>query len=235
MAMAAVQGDPSVAVGRARRPLGDVEGLFRKRQEMRLASLEGGGPAESPLVVELLFGMGVKRLGKPSAVVLKVVRLGHGHEEVPPGVADLALDVSLLLAGVRVAEAGREAVARPGPAEEVGLHDHVAPPPPGLGGVVEHDGGGERPRCARSSPWAPGRRRRPSRPRRPRTSRGWGTGRTSAGSASLPCRRRRHNRSRPARSRPAWRPGPIRASPTRPSAPWSESPSCSAAPWSSCH
>lgn len=96
--------------------------------------------------------MGVERLGKPSVVALEVVHLGHGHEEVPPGAADLALDVSPLLAGARVAEAGREAVAQPEPAEEVGLHDRVAPPPPGLGGAVEHDDGGGRPRCARSGP-----------------------------------------------------------------------------------
>lgn len=122
---------------------------------MRLVNLEEGGPAESLLVVELLFGMGVKRLGKPSVVVLEVVHPGHGHEEVPPGVADLALDVSLLLAGARVAEAGREAVVQPEPAEEVGLHDHVAPPPPGLGGVVEHDDGGTPPMCSKQSlsPW----------------------------------------------------------------------------------
>ena len=143
--MAAVQGDPSVAVGRARRPLDDVEGLFRERQKMRLANLGEGGPAEPLLAVELPFGMGVKRLGKPSVVVLKVVHLGRGREEVPPGVADLALDVSLPLAGVRVAEAGREAVVQPEPAEEAGLHDHVAPPPPGPGGVVEHDDGGNAP------------------------------------------------------------------------------------------
>lgn len=152
MAMAAVQGDPSAAVGRARRPLDDVEGLFRKRREMRLVNLEEGGPAEPLLVVEPLFGMGVKRLGKPSVAVSKAVRLGHGREEAPPGAADLALDVPLLLDGVRVAEAGREAVVQPEPAEEVGLRDRVAPPPPGLGCVVGHDDGGERPRCARSGP-----------------------------------------------------------------------------------
>lgn len=153
--MAAVQGDPSVAVGRARRPLDDVEGLFWKRRKTRLVNLEEGGPAESPLVAEPLFGMGVRRLGKPPVVALEVVHLGHGREEVPPGAADLALDVSPLLAGARVAEAGREAVARPEPAEEVGPHDRVAPPPPGLGGVVEHDDGGTPPmRSKRSlSPW----------------------------------------------------------------------------------
>lgn len=151
VAMAAAQGDPSVAVGRARRPLDDVEGLFWKRRKTRLVNLEEGGPAEPLLVAEPLFGMGVERLGKPPVVALEVVHLGHGHEEVPPGAADLALDVSPLLAGARVAEAGREAVAQPEPAEEVGPHDRVAPPPPGLGGVVEHDDGG-RPRCARSSP-----------------------------------------------------------------------------------
>ena len=79
--MAAVQGDPSVAVGRARRPLDDVEGLFWKRRKTRLVNLEEGGPAESLLVAEPLFGMGVERLGKPSVVALEVVHLGHGHEE----------------------------------------------------------------------------------------------------------------------------------------------------------
>jgi|GEM_PF-5488932 len=112
---------------------------------MRLVNLEEGGPAESLLVAEPLFGMGVKHLGKPPVVVLEAVHLGHGHEEVPPGVADLALGVSPLLAGARVAEAGREAVAQPEPAEKVGPHDRVAPPPPGLGGVVERDDGGNAP------------------------------------------------------------------------------------------
>lgn len=95
--------------------------------------------------------MGVKRLGKPPVAALEAVHLGHGHEEVPPGAADLALGVPPLLAGARVAEAGREAVAQPEPAEEVGPHDRVAPPPPGLGGVVEHDDGGAPPMCSKQS------------------------------------------------------------------------------------
>ena len=44
------------------------------------------------------------------------------------------------------------AVGPGAPVRDAGLHDHVAPPPHGLGGVAEHDDGGTPHRCARSSP-----------------------------------------------------------------------------------
>ena len=130
----------------------------------------------------------------------QVADAGDGDEYVGAHEGDLALDVTLLVPRVGVAEPRLEAVAEPEPAEELGLPHLVEDPAPRPGRVVEHDDGG--------LPPCDGRRRRGPDTRTPTRTLGTpgtttcrGAGTRPRGTASAPCRPR--CRSRPRRSRPA--------------------------------
>jgi len=85
--------------------------------------------------VKILFRL-PQKLPVPA---LKAPNLRHRHEEVPPHVAHLVLDMPLLVARIRVAEAHREAVVAFEPQEQVVQADLVPDPPPHSAGVVEDD------------------------------------------------------------------------------------------------
>ena len=74
-------------------------------------------------------------------VLPRVADAGDGDEYVGAHEGDLALDVTLLVPRVGVAEPRLEAVVEPEPAEELGLPHLVEDPAPRPGRVVEHDDG----------------------------------------------------------------------------------------------
>lgn len=87
----------------------------------------------------LVAGVAVAPLHQLRVELRDVVQRGHRREHVPARPADLALDVALLVAGVRVGVGHREPVVRVHPGEELRLGDLAADLAAGPRGVVEHD------------------------------------------------------------------------------------------------
>ena len=75
----------------------------------------------------------------------EVRRLGDRHHQVAPQEPDRVLHRPLLVPGVGVAEADREAVVLPERGEQRALADHPGQPPPRLRGVVEDEHRGHAP------------------------------------------------------------------------------------------
>ena len=114
------------------------ERLRGKRQQRRPVALEQLAPAHVLLVV-LVAGIAVASSQQRRVERRDVVQRGHRREQVLARPADLALDVALLVAGIRVGVGHREPVVRVHPGEELRLGDLAADLAAGPRGVVEHD------------------------------------------------------------------------------------------------